>query len=184
MSLQNIELKDIIKNNYMHKGSFTLSSGQKSSRYFDIKGLMGDSVHSSLLMFALADLIENNFEQNEIGSIGGIELGGALIAAAFPFSKNTCFIRKNHRDHGMNKVIEGKPKAPVLLIDDVFTSGRTLFDAHGAVRLEAEMKIAGFVCVINRWVDEGEGEHDARLVHMEKFLGFKIYSLFHESDFD
>ena len=182
MNVPNIELKDIIKNNYMHTGSFTLSSGKKSSRYFDIKAMLGDSVHSSLLMFALADLIESNFREDEIGSIGGIELGGALIAAAFPFSKNTCFIRKNGRDHGMNKVIEGKPKNPVLLIDDVITSGKTIYGALGACS-EANLKIAGIICVINRgwFTSKDESIQDHNYVPSQKV---KIHSLFKESDFD
>ena len=173
-------LRQLIQEKYIHKGHFTLSSGKTSSRYFDIKAMMGHSLDSGLLIHELADKIK---ELNiEIGSIGGIELGGALIASALPYCKRTCFIRKAKRDHGMNKEIEGIPLAPILLLDDVFSSGQTLFDTYGTVQLSAGFKIAGFLCVINRFIDEEE--RGSKLENLERFLNIKVHSLFREGDFE
>ena len=185
-----IELRDIIKNNYMHEGKFKLSSGHVATRYFDIKGLMGHSLHSSLLLFELAGLIENTFVDDDIGSIGGIEFGGAIIAAAFPYNKNTCYIRKADKNHGMKKRIEGIPKSPILILDDVIWSGNTTLNAVAAC-FKAGYKVKAIICVVNRnqdWLKDNKMDVSRTWSLCGETISDKkeypIYSLFKESDFE
>ena len=152
---------------------YTLSSGAKSNSYFDIKGLMGDSSDSGILILELVEYVDNNISSS-IGSLGGTELGGAILAAMFPYSKNTCFIRKQQRIHGMKKMIEGAPNSPILLVDDVISSGKTVIDAARLCR-ESGYELAGALCVINRYGKD--------VIPISAGYLSVIFSLFKESDF-
>jgi orotate phosphoribosyltransferase len=169
-------LKDIIQAQYLHKAdpgeSYTLSSGEKSDHYFDIKAMMGDGKHIARLAVAMWKKIRE--ENINFRSIGGTELGGIPLATALQELYDdipVCFIRKADRYHGMKRRIEGVPESPILLVDDVLYSGNSLIQADFACKI-AEYKIAGCLVVINRFKGDPE-----------KFMGFPIYSLFEDRDF-
>lgn len=158
------ELKRIIQEKYLIRGSFTLSSGKKSSFYYDIKGLMGDISASHKLVAELSGLLTYKILFN---SIGGIEFGGALVAARLAMfiapNHSMCFIRKGKRKHGLQKQIEGKPVSPVLLIDDVISRGNTISNAIRVCHAN-KLEVAGILCVIDRtYVEDiyGRRNYDA-----------------------
>ena len=166
-------------------GGYTLSSGVKSNLYFDIKGLMCDSNGYAYLYSTLNEFLDNNWQLREsFNCYGGLELGGIPIALMRLFGKSCCFIRKQQRIHGLKKMIEGAPRSPILLVDDVISSSDTI--SHAAILCREEgYEVAGALCVINRTTNNLEklwitGEYPKHPDAME----IPIYSLFKESDFD
>jgi orotate phosphoribosyltransferase len=191
------ELKSIIEKKYLHRGDFTLSSGAKSDKYFDIKSMMGGSDKPLLIRellnfvtdkFAKADTVDDKLVFS-FGSLGGTELGGALMVSVMchPFNIDCCFIRKQQRIHGLKKMIEGCPKSPILLVDDVISTSHTVADAVQTC-IDNGFDVCGVLCVVDRRkVDKGD-EGKLLLMGMDKvpngIYPLPIYSLFKESDFE
>lgn len=162
-------LKEIISTKYLHRGDYTLSSGAKSDKYFDIKSMMGVEEY---ILYITQNMHLKTAEINP-SSLGGTELGGAIIVAEMGRYYPKCYIRKSQRIHGLKKMIEGCPKSPILLVDDVISSSLTTVTAMCAC-WDAGYEVAGLLCVINRY---GEDE----IIYNGKTIS--IFSLFKESDF-
>jgi orotate phosphoribosyltransferase len=88
---------------------------------------------------------------------------------------NGFFIRKESKQYGLEKKIEGSVKEPVVIIDDVLTSGKSVMGAIEAVNKEG-YTVKGVVFVIDR--QEGEGKPN-----LLKQNNIKYSSLFKHSDF-
>ena len=160
---------------FVIEGGYTLSSGKKSDKYFDIKGLMCESDPCAYLYSALNEFLDNHWELREsFNCYGGVELGGIPIALMRLSGKNCCFIRKQQRIHGLKKMIEGVCKSPVLIVDDVISSGATIINAIDLLRAQ-KYTIAGILCVINRMNSE--------IFHRNNREEYRVYSLFREGDF-
>lgn len=174
------ELKKLIESKYLHRGNYVLSSGISSNLYFDIKNMIG-SFDQYVLDDAITDKMHNDIDHKTYSCLGGLELGGALIVASMNVSNlhTKCFIRKRQRIHGLKKMIEGKPVSPILLVDDVLSTGKTVKEAIWQLK-DAKLEVAGILCVINRY---GKDEFNY------EYLGptrekYPIFSLFNERDFD
>jgi orotate phosphoribosyltransferase len=175
------KLKRIIEKKYLHKGKFILSIGAETDIYYDIKSMMCDSKDSTLLIFGLGELLDS--KKLKIGSLGGTELGGAILVAMFPYCKKTCYIRKSQRIHGMKKMIEGCPKSPILLVDDVINSTDTVRNAiHECDK--AGYDVSGILCVVNRSnTDIITVFYATDSMYKALRIDYPIYSLFRDSDF-
>lgn len=167
-------LKEII-GHYTLIGNFITSNGTKTNLYFDIKGLLGDNTLNPRLDVAIWDYLQEHIIFDNFKSVGGLELGGALMVCTFIFSDKVCFIRKSERKHGLMKMIEGLPESPILLMDDVIKSARTMFNGVKVCR-DSGYEVNDFFCVIDRLDDDLRKQ-------LEKTLHLKIHSLFKESDF-
>ena len=62
---------------------------------------------------------------------------------------NGFFIRKEAKGYGLQKRIEGNMIPPVVIVDDVTTSGKSVMDSIEAVNAEG-VTPKGVVCVIDR----------------------------------
>jgi len=71
-------------------------------------------------------------------------------------------------------MIEGVCKSPVLIVDDVISSGATIINAIDLLRAQ-KYTIAGILCVINRMNSE--------IFHRNNREEYRVYSLFREGDF-
>jgi orotate phosphoribosyltransferase len=54
----------------------------------------------------------------------------------------------------LKKKIEGTLVEPVVIVDDVLTTGRSIMQAIEAVRNEGKKSVAGVICIIDREIDE------------------------------
>lgn len=156
-----------------------LSSGQCSRFYFDLKKLNGDArgIHT------VAQIMHGMALQLGVQSVGGLESGSVGMAAAIsqlshmrdPDRPITSFyVRKEPKEHGMKNLIEGIPRSPVVIIDDVITTGASALRAAGAVREEGH-ECAGILSIIFR----GGQKHRERL----REEGGSFHYLFAESYF-
>jgi len=168
------EFVDILRNTGAVQVSaekkFLLASGKFSDHYFDLKTLCGDPtgiIYTAHLIYALIKQInaESGYSAAPIKSVGGIESGSISIATAVSvISKQdkdpdstpltSFFVRKNRKGHGSRKMIEGIPRSPAVIVDDVVTSGGSALSALGFVRDEYECN--HLLCVIFRGTDRQE----------------------------
>jgi len=122
-------------------GDFTLSSGAKSTYYFDGRIISLNPEGAYWLGEAFLEAIKGT----DIVAVGGPATAAIPIVTAISLVSyikgspiNSFFVRPETKGHGTNKQIEGsiKPGSKVMILDDVCTSGGSIFTAIGAVEAE------------------------------------------------
>ena len=145
-------------------GDFTLSSGRKSSYYFDGRLLSLDPEGVFLIGNALLSTI-GGLDDAGIAAIGGPTLGADPIVAAVAMASwqqgaplPAFIVRKEAKEYGTAQLIEGPlpPGANVAIVDDACTTGGSLFHAIDAA--EAAGCTVGLVLAV---LDRNEGGSDA-----------------------
>ena len=132
-------------------GDFTLASGAKSSYYIDIKRASTDPKVLKLI----AQLMAENLAESglKVDRIAGVVLGSVPLAAALSLETGIPYImiRKEKKDHGTGKLIEGMLNEGdnVLVVEDVITSAGSSITAIGTLR-EAGAKVENVYSVIDR----------------------------------
>ncbi len=130
---------------------FKLASGAQSRFYFDLRLLNGDPEGIN----AVARIFYRRIRGiPDVRAVGGLESGSISIATAVSQlsylehqkdSKNplitSFYVRKEPKAHGMQKMIEGVITSPVVIIDDVITSGASAITAVHQVQKQ------GYECV-------------------------------------
>ena len=135
-------------------GDFTFVSGQKSSSYFDGRLLSLHPVGAYLIGRLLLPIVRKAGAQ----AIGGPTLGADPIVTAVALTshlQNTpvpaFIVRKDAKGHGTGQLIEG-PLAkgtPVAIVDDVCTTGGSLFHAIAAAEAHG-CKVVQVIAILNR----------------------------------
>ena len=115
-------------------GEFTLSSGKKSSYYFDGRLLSLNPEGANLIGKSLLPLIH----KSSVEAIGGPTLAADPIVTAVSLASYAqgegipgFIVRKETKDHGTGQLIEGHitPGSKVAIVDDTCTTGGSLFHA-------------------------------------------------------
>lgn len=148
-------------------GDFTLSSGGKSDYYIDCRLTTLHAEGGQLTGLAVLDLLRE--KKLEPAAVGGLTLGADPIvsnvatasawrAQQHPGSSliHGFLVRKAEKAHGTERRIEGfcEKDAPVLIVDDVCTTGASTVAAIEAAK-SAGMKVIAAVCLVER--EEGRG---------------------------
>jgi|SRR5919202_1582444 orotate phosphoribosyltransferase len=174
------KLMEIIQENAIVFQDVQLFSKVKSQYYYDIKriSLQKEGAH------LLAELLLTEIYKYGPKSVGGMEMGAVALVTAVVFKStmdgkyekglNGFFIRKEAKGYGLQKRIEGNMIDPVVIVDDVITSGKSVMDSIEAVNAE-EITPRGVVCVIDR-----EEESTPNVL---KQNNIKYSSLFKHSEF-
>tara|TARA_Y100001936_G_scaffold253737_1_gene320523 strand:- start:2118 stop:2699 length:582 start_codon:yes stop_codon:yes gene_type:complete len=124
--------------NSLKFGDFVLSSGQKSTYYFDGRLLSTDPEGADLISRAFGIAMD----QAGVDAFGGptvaaVPIVGSLALRSKLEGKNRTgfFVRPEQKDHGAGKQIEGNLKAGmrVAAFDDTISTGGSLFPAIDAV---------------------------------------------------
>ena len=129
---------------------FQLAAGRTSEYYFDLRLLNGHPEGINVVARVLYDRIRKLGAR----SVGGLEAGSIPIAAAISQlswlenqrdpstspSVDSFYVRKKPKQHGTQKMIEGRISSPAVVVDDVITSGKSAITAVDAVRA------AGYDC--------------------------------------
>lgn len=172
-------LRDIIAKKSLLSGSFTLASGKPSGYFFDMKKTMFDPEGAALVGELLYDLVAGDADCQ---AVGGLELGAVPIAVAIAMKSSegqrpidAFFVRKEAKDHGTAKLIDGNfaPGSKVIVLEDVTTTGGSAMKAVKAVRDQG-----GTVAKIVTIVDRLEGARE----NLKK-EGLELVSLFTNDDF-
>ncbi|OGE37067.1 orotate phosphoribosyltransferase [Candidatus Daviesbacteria bacterium RIFCSPLOWO2_01_FULL_39_12] len=148
-------------------GKFKLKSGKISPYYLDLRFLC--SYPSILKQVAKAYFTNLSAIKHDL--IAGIPYTGIPIATAISviFNERMIYTRKEAKNHGTTKMIEGvfKPKERVVLIDDVISDGASKLETIKP--LEDEGLVVKDIIVL---LDRGQG---GPLVMKQK--GYKCYCL-------
>jgi len=172
----------LIKARSFGRGRIVLASGRVSDFYFDMKPTMlrpeGAAWLAELGLDALGDL--------RVDYIGGLEMGAVPLAVAMAqlsFLKGhpiaAFFVRKQAKDHGAQKLVEGLGRTEslkgrnVVIIEDVTTTGESALRAVEAVKREGA-NIVLVLSVVDR--QEGAAENFRQ-------AGFRFQSLFTAAQF-
>ncbi len=159
------------KEGVVNKGSFTLTSGELSDYYFDVKKAIGNpellEMMSSLLAAGIRgkatrehrERSSNPTEQWPYGHrrmmatcIASIGFGGIPLATAVSLKLKLplIMIRNSAKEYGLGKIIEGYipgPKDNVAVVDDVFSFGTSLEQILKQIN-KTSAKISGCYVVI------------------------------------
>jgi len=127
---------------------FTWASGWKSPIYCDNRKTLSYPALRNFIKIELARTIIENFD--EVTTVAGVATGaiaqGAMVAEELnlPF----VYIRSTPKDHGLENLIEGdlKPKAKVVVIEDLISTGGSSLKAVEAVR-SAGCDVIGMVAI-------------------------------------
>jgi len=141
-------LIDILqKNNVFKTGKFTLSSGKESDYYIDMKKAITDVE----ILKTIAKLIFEKIKDESIDKVAGPALGAIPIATAVSLEANIplLMIRKEKKDYGTSKLIEGELNDGdnVILVEDVTTTGNSLLKAIEAIQSNGGIVKRAFVVV-------------------------------------
>jgi orotate phosphoribosyltransferase len=115
---------------------------------------------------ALAELVAARAREWDATAVGGLTMGAdapACAALAGGADVKAFFIRKDTKQHGLQRRIEGPvlhPEERCLIVEDVVTTGGSTLQAIDAVRA-AGHPIAGVVSVLDRLAGGAERIREA-----------------------
>jgi orotate phosphoribosyltransferase len=132
-------------------GDVTLTSGQKASYYVDAKR----AIMLPAGFNALGTLVTELARNLDATAVGGMTMGAdpvACAALARGFEGKAFFVRKERKEHGLQRWVEGPlldPGERCLIVEDVVTTGGSTVQAIERVREEG-FEIVGVTCVLDR----------------------------------
>ena len=149
-------LIQLLRDRSLQTGDFVLASGRRSSYYIDARpttmSAQGQKVIGRL---GLAAIRQAGWRPE---AVGGLTMGADPVAYAIasastdaPPAIDAFSVRKAAKDHGAKRRIEGNfsPRMPVVVVEDVMTSGQSALQAIDAVTVEGG-KVLGVLSVVDR----------------------------------
>lgn len=155
---------------------FKLASGITSPFYVDCRALMAYPGPRHLV----AQLAFERIKELRLECIGGLEIGAIAIATAiadYGYSAaprrewRTFVVRKQTKNHGLGKLIEGavKPGDRALIVDDVLTTGGSVIKAVKAAR-EAGLEVAHAFVIVDRNEQDGRARVEEQALTLLSLL--------------
>ncbi|MGH7686062.1 MAG: orotate phosphoribosyltransferase [Candidatus Dormibacteria bacterium] len=173
------ELHQLVATRAVRFGDFVLTSGRRSNYYFDGKQV---TLHGRGL-YLVSRMLLQRCRDLRIDAVGGLTLGADPIASGVATLSGATadpiaafIVRKQEKEHGTGRVIEGPPLEPgmrVLLVDDTLTTGGTFLQALERV-LGTGAEVVEAVCIVDREEGGREALADA---------GIPVHAFFTRSEF-
>jgi len=171
-------LRELIINKALSFGDFTLASGRKSSYYIDCRPVTLDGEGAYLLARCLLELLEDE----DIEAVGGMAIGAdpisaatSVIAAAMGRKLDAFIVRKEPKDHGTGRQVEGplSQGARVAMVEDTVTTGGSTLRAIAALQRERNAEVVLILVMVDRQEGAREAFEEA---------GYRFVSLFTVED--
>jgi orotate phosphoribosyltransferase len=143
-------------------GEVTLTSGKKAQYLVDAKR----AILRPAGFKVLGELVAEEARKVGATAVGGITMGAdpiACAALAGGADVKAFFVRKERKEHGLARWIEGPPLEPgerCLVVEDVVTTGGSTIKAIERVREEGQ-EIAGVLAILDRLAGGGEAIEEA-----------------------
>ena len=162
-----LELAALLGERTFRRGRFPLASGRESRIYFNVKTTMMDPRGALLCAEGLLHVLDRlDFDYMTGLEMGAVPLLGAVAAISQQRGNpyRATFVRKKPKAHGTQLMIEGLVEDRgetlegklVALIDDVATSGGSIFKAVQEVR-RAGGRVTDAIVILDR--EEGAREY-------------------------
>lgn len=152
------ELLSLLRERALGFGDILLASGKRSNYYIDGR-LVTLSGRGALVV---GHALWEELRGDNIDAVGGPTLGAdpiatavALVAAQQGTAIDAFIVRKEAKQHGRGRLIEGPPFRPgarVVIVDDTATTGASLLRAAQAAQ-EAGAIVVRVITLVDR--DEG-----------------------------
>ena len=157
----------LIKTDCLRFGTFKLSSGGLSSYYVDLRTIPSDPEAFRKVIGYYSEVLQGDLLARS-HSLAGIPTAGIAYGAVLAFNhrKPFLYVRREAKEHGTGRRIEGFPGVRVLVLDDVVTTGRNLISAIDTIRADGGV-VEDAVVLLDR--DQGG------LANLEK-IGVKLHS--------
>jgi orotate phosphoribosyltransferase len=166
----------LLRERALVRESVLLSSGRRSSFYFDARQVLLDPEGAALA----GELMWRDLAPAGPRAVGGLTLGAdplvcAVSATAWAGGERVTgfFVRKEAKKHGLQQWIEGpfiEEGTPVAVVDDVLTTGGSLVAAVEKARQAGGVVVAAAVVI-----DRGEGGRETAEAVLD---GAPLHALF------
>ncbi len=142
-------------------GDFTLTSGKKATYYVDLRKVSLDHRVAPLIGQVMLDLIA---DIPAVRAVGGMTMGADPVAtailhqgAARGLSYDAFVVRKEPKDHGRGKQVEGPDLSGqrVIVLEDTSTTGGSPLAA-----IEALLKVGAEIAAVAVVVDRNTGARE------------------------
>ena len=134
---------------YNFEDPYLLKSGIGAPIYCDNRELYSSSIQREVVINALTDLVRREFPDAEV--LMGTPLSGIPYAAfvADKLRMPMGFVRKEAKDHGKGKKIEGRivPGIKAVAIEDLVSSGESVIDVVESL-IEAGANVLGIASIV------------------------------------
>ena len=113
---------------------FELASGRMSNLYIDCR----KTTKNARGAYLIGNIIYDKIADLDVDAIGGLTMGADPVADAVAYTSvlkgkliNAFSVRKNAKEYGLKRVIEGDVKKGdrVVIVDDVATTGQSTIEA-------------------------------------------------------
>ena len=147
-------LIDLIKEQALEFGDFTLASGKKASFYLDCRRVTLDAKGAVLIAEGILDLLSTDLPD----AVGGMAIGADPITGAIVTLAGTrglplkgFIVRKEAKEHGTGRAVEGPVVAgqDVVIVEDVVTTGGSSLKAIERVE-EFGLNVREVISVVDR----------------------------------
>ena len=147
-------LIELLKQQALQFGDFTLASGKKASFYLDCRKLTLHPEGSVQIGHGMLELLGNPLPD----AIGGMAIGADPITSATVtiagLNKQQLLgfiVRKEAKQHGTGKQVEGpvQPGMRCVIVEDVVTSGGSAIKALEAAQAFG-LEVSGVLAIIDR----------------------------------
>jgi orotate phosphoribosyltransferase len=151
---------------YSEEPVFKLASGKMSSFYVNCK----PTILSPRGMFLVGHLVYDQIKDLDVAGVGGLTFGADPVAVATAFASglmggpvNAFSIRKEQKDHGIIKWVEGDLNKgdKVVILDDVVTTGGSTIKAIERAQAEG-LDVVKVISLVDR--QEGGADNIRKLV--------------------
>lgn len=155
------QLAQLIRDNAVFFGDFTLTSGAKATYYIDLRKVSLDHRVAPLIGDVMVDLIA---DIPDISAVGGLTMGADPIASAVLHrgviagkTYDAFVVRKEPKDHGRGKQVEGPDLEGkrVVVLEDTSTTGGSPLAAAKALE-----KVGAIVVAVAVVVDRNTGARE------------------------
>jgi orotate phosphoribosyltransferase len=132
-------------------GDVVLTSGRKAKYLVDAKR----AILRPAGFAALAEMVAAQARAWDATAVGGMTMGAdpiACAALAGGADVKAFFVRKEAKEHGLSRRIEGPPLGPAdrcMLVEDVVTTGGSTIRALKALREEG-LRVCGVLAICDR----------------------------------
>ena len=154
-------LLSILRRESVKFGEFTLASGARSNVYVDARLTVMRSDAAGLVGRVLLETMDcYGFRASAVGGMaaGAIPLTSAVVMEASAAGRELAgfFVRKDAKDHGRGKRIEGieRPSGAAVILEDTATTGKSTLGAVEAAR-RAGFEVTGAVALVDRGMGAG-----------------------------